>query len=135
MRIRVHFRSMAILGEILNDRGKYDDAEKLLAKALEILLRREKTLEGTHEFTIPTVRSLVRVLINKSKHEAHEHEHELPSTSEGMAILGELLKERGMYNDAEELLREVLVSRTRKLGGKHDRTLSGIRSLAPVLSN
>lgn len=40
-----------------------------------------------------------------------------------------------MYNDAEELLQKVLVSRERTLGRKHKLTLLSIHSLADLLIN
>lgn len=76
---------MGNLAEILISLEKYNDAQELLQR---VLMLRERTLGGKHEFTLSTIQSLAAVLIKQGRYEKAQK-----TLESNMKLLSELLGE------------------------------------------
>jgi tetratricopeptide (TPR) repeat protein len=133
------------IGEILQEQEKYDGAEDMFRRTIEVS---ERVLGKKHEFTLLSVSSLAAVLDIRGKYEEAEdlcrqvletrqrvlrkdHKDTLSSAHNLAAVLNN----RGKYEEAEDLCRQALETRQRVLRKDHEDTLSSAHILVIVLQN
>ncbi|KAF2205150.1 TPR-like protein [Delitschia confertaspora ATCC 74209] len=114
-------------GRYIQDaQGKYNDAERLIRRALHVGIEREKELGIQHPNTLTSMNNLADVLRAQGKY--YKAEKLSRRALEGrMNVLG------GKYNEAEKLSRRALEGRLKELGVQHLDTLGSMNSLASIL--
>jgi tetratricopeptide (TPR) repeat protein len=132
------------LGELLEDKGSYTQADLSLRHALDLqrklygdsnvsLARTSKDIArvmdkaGDLAGAIPVMRDalkLDRELLGSAPH---------PDTAEALNDLAMLLEENGDYAESESLLREAIAMKRRLLGDRHREIAAGLNNLAAVL--
>jgi tetratricopeptide (TPR) repeat protein len=136
-------KSLHGLGEVLQDEGRYEDAESTLSKALAM---QREVLGPLHADIARTLQDLALVKDDRGHlkdaipvmREALDMQRKLngerPDPGLALAIdnLGALLNEDGDYDAAETLYRESLAMRHRLLGDKHPLIALTLSNLASV---
>jgi len=135
--------SMNNLANVLDNQGKYEQAEEMHRQALRL---KETVLGKEHPSTLTSMSNLASVLRNQGKYEEAEQMHrqtlELRETVLGkehhdtlisMNNLALVLKSRGKYKQAEEMHRQELRLGETVLGKEHRLTLTSMHNLARVL--
>ncbi|XRB00898.1 kinesin light chain 3 [Pycnococcus provasolii] len=143
--IRATTKLLADVANLLENQGKYADAELLYRESLDGF-RRE--LGDTHPNTLASIDNLANSLNQQGKYAEAEPLYRKaldgkrrklgdahPSTLASINNLAVLLKNQGKYADAEPLYRETLDGTRRKKGDAHPDTLTSISNLAGVLSD
>jgi tetratricopeptide (TPR) repeat protein len=128
------------LGELYTNQGRYNEAEPLLVKALEM---RRRVLGEEHPETLDFMNSLGDLYSRQGRYNEAEpllvkaleirrrilgEEH--PDTLSSMHSLGWLYYRWGRYNEAEPLFIKALEGRQRVLGEENPDTLESMNQLA-----
>jgi tetratricopeptide (TPR) repeat protein len=130
-------------GSLLQDKGKYNEAEPLYRNSLEI---KEERLGSLHPDTARSLRNLAGLLRLQGRYGEAEplyrralEIHELQSgarhldTAASLNDLARLLACRGEFTKAEPLYRRALRLREAGLGGRHPNTANSLNNLAWLL--
>ncbi|KAK3201035.1 hypothetical protein GRF29_213g764680 [Pseudopithomyces chartarum] len=133
------------IGELLYNRGKYNEAVMFYRRALE---GREKELGIQHPDTLTRVSDLASVLLYQGKYDEAEklnrralegREKELgiqhPHTLLSVSNLSVVLAHQGKYDEAEKLNQRALEGLEKELGIQHPYTLTSVGNLALVLAH
>ena len=139
--LRADFR----LGDVLHDRGAYEEAEPLLRRVHESTVA---SLRPNHRHTLSSVESLACLLESQGKFTEAEplHRRALEGfeatlgpkhllTLSSVDNLAGLLKSQGKFTEAEPLYRRALEGREATLGPKHPDTLTSVNNLACLLES
>jgi len=134
-------------GILVNDRGEYEEAEKLLRRALALKEKAALSLSVAHPSYGASLHELARVLSNRGKYgEAEALLRQLLANDEkslGMAHpdygaslheLANVLTNQGKYGEAEALLRQSLALLEKSLGVAHPSLYPTLSNLAVVLA-
>ncbi|PWW76801.1 TPR-like protein, partial [Tuber magnatum] len=132
-----------LLARVLQSLGKYQEAEDLNCRTLEV---REKVLGPQHPDTLTTTDHLAIVLRNLGKYDEAEgmHRRALEGTERNLGpdhittlarvdSLARTLQDLGKYDEAEKMHRRAVEGCEKELGSEHPETFSRIYSLALVL--
>jgi tetratricopeptide (TPR) repeat protein len=132
-------RALVSLAQLLEELGRYAEAEPLAEEALRI---RERVLGGEHPDTLTSVNSLARLYQRQGRYTEAEPlcqralasrqrvlggEH--PETLTSINNLAGLYVSQGRYAEAEPLYQRALGVRERVLGGEHPDTMTSANDL------
>ena len=133
------------LALVLNQQGKYEEAEEMHRQALAL---RETVLGKEHPNTLRSMNNLALVLESQGKYEEAEEIYrqalalketvlgkEHPDTLGSINNLALVLESQGKYEEAEEIHRQVLALRETVLGKEHPDTLGSMNNLVLVLDS
>jgi serine/threonine protein kinase len=127
----------------LQKKGKYEEAEPLYKKSLEI---RRKVLGENHPDLAQSLNDLAQLLKKKGKYEEAEplyneslkirrkvlgEDH--PDVAKSLSNLAELLEAKGKLNEAEPLYRQALAIKRKIYGEEHPSIAAGLNNLAGLL--
>ena len=142
-RVRSDAEFLDALGGFLWSQGRYEAAEPLYRRALDV---RERKLGPEHPNTLGTMGNLAMLLCAKGDYRAAEPLYqraldalervlgpEHPVTLTSVNSLAALLVQKGDYGTAEPLLRQALTAQERVLGREHPDTLGRLSNLAALL--
>eukprot|EP00438_Fugacium_kawagutii_P004136 Skav211260 [mRNA] locus=scaffold3676:179345:186222:+ [translate_table: standard] len=129
---------------VLQEQGKWQEAEKMHGEVLEATKRR--VLQEEYYGTLSSMNNLATVLREQGKWQEAEKMHgevlekrrrglgeDHYGTLSSMNNLATVLREQGKWQEAEKMHGEVLEKRRRGLGEDHYGTLSSMNNLATVL--
>ena len=135
-------RSLGLLARVLGYQGKYEQAEEMHRRVLELI---EIVLGKEHPETLTSMNNLATVLSSQGKYEQAEEMHqrvlelretvlgkEHPDTLTSMSNLANVLSDQGKYEQAEEMDRRVLELRETVLGKEHPDALRSMANLARI---
>ena len=139
--LRADFR----LGDVLHDRGAYEEAEPLLRRVHESTVA---SLGPNHPHTLSSVHHLAFLLNSQGKFTEAEplYRRDLegreatlgpkhPDTLGSVNNLALLLMSQGKFTEAEPLCRKALEGYEATLGPKHPNTLTSVNNLAGLLES
>jgi tetratricopeptide (TPR) repeat protein len=128
------------LGGSYQTRGKYDSAEPLYQRALDI---HERQLGADHPHTARSLNNLANLYYSQGKYESAEplyqraldiYERQLgadhPDTASSLNNLANLYESQGKYESAEPLYQRALDITEWQLGADHPSTASSLNNLA-----
>lgn len=131
-----------VLGSLLINQGKHDEAE---AYYLAVLEGRRRVLGQDHPDTIRTIGSMGALLVQQGKLaeaepyfraalEGHQRTRgeAHPETLRAISNMGTLLQDQGKFAEAEPYCREALAKRRAILGNDHPSTLISIDSMGSL---
>jgi tetratricopeptide (TPR) repeat protein len=130
------------LGGSYQTRGKYDSAEPLYQRALDI---HERQLGADHPHTARSLNNLANLYYSQGKYESAEplyqraldiYERQLgidhPHTATSLNNLANLYESQGKYESAEPLYQRALDICERQLGADHPYTATSLNNLAAL---
>ncbi len=134
------------LGSMYDQKGQYTDADHSLREALERqhklygaihadIARTQKVLawviadEGDLNGAIPLMRGVLAMQRGLRGSEPH------PDLAQAINDLGQMLEQRGDYDEAEQLYLEAIAMKRRLLGDKHPEIAAGLENLAQILQD
>ncbi len=134
------------LGTLLEQQGRYADADRILRQALKLQrklhpgpdgdiaitlkdLARVMAAGGDLNGAIPVMRKALAMQRTLRGTEPH------PDLAEAMNDMALLLEEHGDYDGAEKLFREAIAMKRRLYGDKHPEIAAGLNNLAAVLQD
>ncbi|RYP42629.1 hypothetical protein DL768_010304 [Monosporascus sp. mg162] len=133
------------LAVVLDNQGKYDEAEQMHRQTLEL---KEKVLGREHPDTLASMNNLALIWDSQGKYDEAEQMHrqtlelkekvlgrEHPSTLRSMNNLALVLDSQGKYDEAEQMHRQTLELKEKVLGRKHPDTLVSMNNLGLVLKS
>ncbi|KAH7092332.1 kinesin light chain 1 [Paraphoma chrysanthemicola] len=127
--------TVEVLGWILLERGKYEEAERLQRRAL---VGRERQLGQSHHKTLDSVDNLAVTLDHLREFGEAETLHRRernPRTLDSLHNLAEVLRAQSKFKEAETLHRRSLEGSEKELGHRHPDTLTSLHNLAQVLND
>ena len=132
--------SMHDLALLYQNQGRYDEAEPLYVKSLEL---RRRMLSEEHPDTLQSMHNLAMVYENQGHYDEAESLYvktlelrrralgeEHPDTLQSMNNLARVYENQSRYEEAEPLYVERLEVRRRVLGEEHPKTLYSMKRLA-----
>jgi len=130
----------AYLAELYREQGKYDDAEPLYKRALEIS---EKSLGSAHPDVASSLNNLASLYQHQGKYDDAEplFKHALvirekslgsahPDVASSLNNLASLYQHQGKYDDAEPLFKRALEISEISLGSAHPSVATNLNNLA-----
>lgn len=136
----LQFEARGILAQLLEDQGRYSEAEQ---ESRAILAYETESLGELHPNTITTLNNIAGLQRRQSRFFEAEKGYELalerfnqtlggdhPSTIAIMNNLALTLENQGLYDRAEPLFRSALRASKKVLGESHPTTLANINNLA-----
>jgi len=139
-------RSLHGLGTLLEQQGRFADADRTLRLALD---RQRKLYGAAHGDIARTLKDLARVIdkggdlnaaipvmrsavaMQRALRGAEPH----PDLAEAINDLGLLLEEHGDYDESEALFTEAIAMKRRLLGDKHPEIAMGLHNLAATFQD
>ena len=139
-------RTLHGLGDLLDQQGRFADADRTLRLALD---RQRKLYGAEHGDIARTLKDLARVIdrggdlnaaipvmrsavaMQRALRGAEPH----PDLAEAINDLGLLLEEHGDYDESETLYLEAIAMKRRLLGDKHPEIATGLNNLALALQD